>query len=143
MMLRPNRLAGFTLIELMIVLVIVAVLAGLAWPSFTNAINRSRRSDAMSGLAEIMQAQERWRANKPSYRASLTIPDPLPGARTVSAGRHYDLSMVADSVSAMGYKARADVRAGSPQSGDSDCQMLQVEMAGGNLIYTPAACWVR
>ena len=142
MMLRPHRLAGFTLIELMIVLVIVAVLAGLAWPAFTSAINRSRRSDAMSALAEIMQAQERWRANKPSYKTTLVDPV-LPGARTVSAGNHYALSLVDGSVSASGYKARADVRTGSPQSGDSDCQMLQVEMAGGNVIYTPAACWVR
>ena len=140
---RFRRPAGFTLIELMVVLVIVAVLAALAWPSFINAVNRSRRSDAMSALAEIMQAQERWRANKPSYRASLTIPDLLPGTRTVSAGGHYDLSMVAGSVSETGYQVRADVRAGSPQSSDSSCQTLQVQMAGGQVRYTPEACWVR
>lgn len=139
---RFRRSAGFTLVELMVVLVIVAVLAALAWPSFVNAVNRSRRSDAMSALAEIMQAQERWRANQPSYKASLTNPL-LPGARTVSAGGHYDLSMVAGSVSPAGYQARADVRAGSAQSGDSDCQFLQVEMNGGQVGYTPQACWVR
>ena len=137
---RFRRSAGFTLVELMVVLVIVAVLAALAWPSFINAVNRSRRSAAMSALAEIMQAQERWRANQPSYKTSLTG---LPGARTVSAGDHYDLSMVAGSVSATGYQARADVRAGSAQSGDSDCQFLQVEMNGGQVGYTPQACWVR
>lgn len=139
---RFRRSAGFTLVELMVVLVIVAVLAALAWPSFVNAVNRSRRSDAMSALAEIMQAQERWRANQPSYKASLTNPL-LPGARTRSAGGHYDLSMVAGSVSPAGYQARADVRAGSAQSGDSDCQFLQVEMNGGQVGYTPQACWVR
>lgn len=137
---RFRRSAGFTLVELMVVLVIVAVLAALAWPSFVNAVNRSRRSDAMSALAEIMQAQERWRANQPSYKASLTG---LPGARTVSAGGHYDLSMVAGSVDEVGYQARADVRTGSAQSGDSDCQALTVQMAGGQVTYTPQACWVR
>ena len=137
---RFRRSAGFTLVELMVVLVIVAVLAALAWPSFINAVNRSRRSAAMSALAEIMQAQERWRANQPSYKTSLTG---LPGARTVSAGDHYDLSMVAGSVSAVGYQARADVRAGSAQSGDSDCQALTVQMSGGQVTYTPEACWVR
>ncbi len=126
----------------MVVLVIVAVLAALAWPSFINAVNRSRRSDAMSALAEIMQAQERWRANQPSYKATLTNPV-LPGARTVSAGGHYDLSMVAGSVTATGYQVRADVRTGSAQSGDSGCQTLQVEMAGGQVNYTPTACWIR
>ena len=124
----------------MVVLVIVAVLAALAWPCFINAVNRSRRSDAMSALAEIMQAQERWRANQPSYKTSLTN---LPGARTVSARNLYDLSLVAGSVTETGYQARADVRTGSAQSGDSGCQTLQVEMAGGQVNYTPPACWIR
>ena len=124
----------------MVVLVIVAVLAALAWPSFVNAVNRSRRSAAMSALAEIMQAQERWRANQPSYKTSLTN---LPGARTVSARNLYDLSLVAGSVTETGYQARADVRTGSAQSGDSGCQTLQVEMAGGQVNYTPPACWIR
>lgn len=140
---RNRRPAGFTLIELMMVLVIVAVLAALAWPSFINAVNRSRRSDAMSALAEIMQAQERWRANNPSYRASLTVPNLLPGTRTISAGGHYDLSMVAGSVSGIRYQVSAAVRTGSSQSSDSGCQTLQVLMDGGQVSYTPTACWVR
>ena len=139
---RNRRPAGFTLIELMMVLVIVAVLAALAWPSFINAVNRSRRSDAMSALAEIMQAQERWRANNPSYKTALTNPL-LPGARTISAGLHYDLSMVAGSVSGIGYQVSAAARTGSPQSSDSGCQTLQVRMDGGQVTYTPTACWVR
>ena len=64
---------GMTLIELLIVLVIVGILAGVAWPSFREAVHKSRRADAMSALTEIMQAQERWRANNPAYSASLKI----------------------------------------------------------------------
>ena len=148
----PIRHTGFTLIELMIVLAIAAILASLAWPAFTSAINKSRRSDAMSALAQVTQSQERWRANHDKYQATLAN---LVGASaSTSRGGHYDLSMVADSVTGTGYKANATVKNTSPQTSDKNCQVLQVEMIGGNIIYrsgstsavsnsTPDPCWVR
>jgi type IV pilus assembly protein PilE len=143
---------GFTLIELMVVLVVIAVLAALAWPAFTNAMNKSRRSDAMSALANITQAQERWRANNPGFQNDLSLLVGATGA--VSSGGHYNLSMVANSVSNTGYKVNAAVRSGSPQISDTVCQVMQVEMAQGNINYrsgpdsavgngSPDPCWVR
>ena len=149
---RPVHHSGFTLIEVLIVLAIAAILASMAWPAFTTAINKSRRSDAMTALAQITQSQERWRANKPSYQATLAN---LVGASAgVSPGGHYDLSMVAGSVTSTGYKANAAVKLGSPQNADTNCKVLQVEMSNGNLSYrsgpddnvgngTPDPCWVR
>ena len=149
---RPSLARGFTLIELMVVLAIVAILAALAWPAFTNAMNKSRRSDAMAALANITQAQERWRANNPRFQDDLAQ---LTGATNgVSQARHYDLVMVANSVSDTGYKANATVRSGSPQTADTVCQVMQVQMALGNITYRsgpdsgvgngiPDPCWVR
>ena len=149
---RPLRYAGFTLIEVLIVLVIAAILASMAWPAFNTAINKSRRSDAMSALAQITQSQERWRANNPSYQA--TLPNLVGASANVSPGGHYDLSMVAGSVTNTGYKANAAVKTGSAQIADTNCQVLQVEMQNGNIIYrsgpntnvangAPDPCWVR
>ena len=144
--------SGFTLIELLVVLAIAAILASLAWPAFTTAVNKSRRSDAMSALAQLTQAQERWRANNASYQATLAN---LVGATAaVSPGGHYDISMVADSVTGTGYKANATVKNSSAQTSDTNCQVLQVEMQGGNIIYrsganasvangSPDPCWVK
>lgn len=142
---------GMTLVELMIALGILAVLASLAWPSFQQAIQRSRRADGIAALTEIMQSQERWRANNPTYQATLAS---LPGARTVSHDGHYDLSLVDGTVGASTYTARATVRSGSPQAGDSRCQVLQVAINGGNITYSslasgnaanaaPDPCWTR
>jgi type IV pilus assembly protein PilE len=142
---------GITLIELLVALAIVAILAALAFPSFQESIRKSRRADAMAGLAEIQQAQERYRANNPSYQAVLAN---LPGARSVSADQHYDLSIPAGSVSATGYSARATVRGGSPQATDLKCNVMQVRMLNGNITYTsttsggdangsPDPCWAR
>ncbi len=148
--LRATR-SGMTLVELMIVLVILAVIAAMAWPSFQQAVQRSRRADAMAALSEILQAQERWRANNPSYQATLAN---LPGARAISHDSHYDLSLVDGSVAATTYTARATARSSSPQAGDSRCQVLQVAVVGGNITYSsvasggaanaaPDPCWAR
>ncbi len=152
MIFRPSPPRGFTLIEVMVVLAIVAILAALAWPSFKSAMNKSRRSDAMAALANITQAQERWRANNPSFQDDLTL---LSGATNrVSPAGHYDLVMVANSVSSTGYKTNATVRSNSPQTSDTVCQVMQVQMSLGNITYrsgpdsgvgnaSPDPCWVR
>lgn len=51
--------AGFTLIEVMIVVVIVAILAAIALPSYQNYIQKSRRVDARETLMRIATLQER------------------------------------------------------------------------------------
>ncbi len=149
MIFRKSHSRGFTLIELLVVLAIVAILAALAWPAFTDAVNKSRRSDAMSALANITQAQERWRANNPDFQSNLSK---LVGATSdKSPGGHYALKM--SNVSPTGYTANATVRSTS-QASDTACQVMQVEMLQGNIIYrsgpdstvgnkAPDPCWVR
>ncbi len=142
---------GFTLVEIIIAIAIVAGLSALAWPALQDAVFRSRRADAMSALAAIQQAQERWRANHPTYQSSLAD---LPGAGSaISPDRHYDLSLVDGTVSATGYTAQATVSKESSQRADSRCQTLQVVVDGGSLVYSssssgganaaPDPCWVR
>jgi type IV pilus assembly protein PilE len=144
---------GFTLVELIIAIAIVATLAALAWPALQDAVHRSRRSDAMSSLAAIQQAQERWRANNPQYQMTLGS---LTGATaSVSPDGHYSLSLVDVDAAERGFRyiARATVRSSSPQRADSRCQTLQVEMDRGNVRYTssnsggtnaaPDPCWAR
>lgn len=142
---------GFTLVELMIAIAIIAILSALAWPTLQEAVHRSRRADAMAALAALQQSQERWRANFPSYRQSMT--DERAPWATVSPDRHYDLSIVDDSASPTGYIARATARSGSLQSSDSRCQQMQVTVNGGSITYSssgsgganaaPDPCWAR
>lgn len=51
---------GFSLIELMIVLAIVAILVAIAYPSYVSYIEKGRRSECRSGLLKTMQQQERY-----------------------------------------------------------------------------------
>ena len=49
---------GYTLIEVMIALAIIAILASVAMPSFFDSIRKSRRSEAVAALSAVQQAQE-------------------------------------------------------------------------------------
>lgn len=62
-----NRAKGFTLIEIMIAIVVVAILASLALPSYNNIISKGRRADAQAALMSFGQAMERHYTDTGSY----------------------------------------------------------------------------
>lgn len=61
---------GFTLIELMIVVAVVAVLAAIAIPAYSEQVRKGRRADAIQGTSQLRLELERWRADNPSYANS-------------------------------------------------------------------------
>jgi type IV pilus assembly protein PilE len=64
------RHRGFTLIELMIVVVIAAILVGIAVPSYTSQVRKSRRTDARNALMDIASREERFLSVSNSYSAT-------------------------------------------------------------------------
>jgi type IV pilus assembly protein PilE len=58
---------GITLVELLVVILIVGILAGIAVPVYTQYMVRARRSDAKTVLEQVRAAQEMWRAERGSY----------------------------------------------------------------------------
>jgi type IV pilus assembly protein PilE len=147
---------GFTLIEVIIVVAVLGILAAVAMPSFLDSIRKGRRSEAMGALAQVQQAQERWRANHSSYadndKLSTVHPDGLGVAATTSNG-YYAIAL--SDVDASGYTATATAKSGTSQYGDSHCRKLVLRQAGGNVIYSSAdaggtvdttgaaRCWAR
>ena len=143
-----RRPSGFTLIELMIVVVISGILAAIAYPVFTSQLQRSRRSDAMAMLTTVVQAQERYRANRSAFASSWTE---LFGANASSSTQYYEIAVNAledDPGLSSGYTVSATPKADTPQARDTDCGTLSIEIRGATLNYVAsgsqaARCWSR
>ena len=65
----PRAAQGFTLLELVFAVAVVAILVALAYPSFMQQIARSRRADARSVLLACAQTLERYNTLKGHYAA--------------------------------------------------------------------------
>ncbi|WP_455201818.1 type IV pilin protein [Kaarinaea lacus] len=65
-----NTSQGFTLVELLIVVVIISLLAMVAVPSYNVSVSKARRADAQAGLANLSGAMERWFTDKGTYQGA-------------------------------------------------------------------------
>ena len=64
---------GFTLIELMITVAVVAILAAVAIPSYSEHVRKSRRAQAKADLVELAQQLERFHTVQNTYNG-MTLP---------------------------------------------------------------------
>lgn len=75
--------SGFTLIELMIVISILALLVSIALPSYTGYVARARRADARTQLLQIAQFMQRFYAANDDYqkdRADNAVSTQIPAS---------------------------------------------------------------
>jgi prepilin-type N-terminal cleavage/methylation domain-containing protein len=63
---------GFTLIELLVVVLIIGILASIAIPQYFKVVEKSRVSEAMSLIAAVKSAQERFLAKGGAYTSDFT-----------------------------------------------------------------------
>ena len=62
-----QRPCGFTLIEVMVALVVVSILAGIAYPSYRESVRKGKRTEGRAALLQLMQQQERYYSQHNSY----------------------------------------------------------------------------
>lgn len=122
---------GFTLIEVMIVVVIVGILAAIAYPAYTQHVVKTHRRTATACLMEMAQQMERYYTAQMTYVGAAL---PNPACRTDLAAR-YDFSFQGN-VTASAYTLQAVAK--GAQTKDSGCTTLTLNQAG---VRMPANCW--
>jgi type IV pilus assembly protein PilE len=140
---------GFTLIELMLVVVLLGILAAVALPTYHSQVLKGRRADAITALSNIQQLQERMRSNRSSYVSTLG------DLGLAEASEHYQLSLsgVGNPPSfAAGFTATATPRSGGLQASDDKCASLFITVAGAMVTNgakdkngndSAQACWPK
>jgi len=127
-----KKAKGFTLIELMIVVAVVALLAAVAIPAYSKQIRKGRRADARQALGALVLKQEKWRTDHATYG---TLAD-LGG----SSATYYTVTLAAGSNTATGYTFNA---APIGDQAKDPCGTLGISMTSGNLSKSPTTegCW--
>ena len=123
-------ISGFTIIELMIVLMIVAILLSLAYPSYVGYVRKAKRGEAQQLLLNWAINQEIWRSNNTAYTATL-VPT------------HDNYTFAASNVGAATYILTATAASGNDQLKDvardgTSCTPLSLTQAGAK---TAVVCW--
>ncbi len=144
-----SPLAGFTLIELMVVLAIMGILAMVAYPGYQESMRKSRRADAITAALSIQVAQEKFRANCAFYAQNLgggNVCGANAGASTVQASSltgedFYTMSILAASATGNAYTIVATAK--GAQASDIDCLSMSIAFStlSPNGAKAPASCW--
>lgn len=135
---------GFSLMELMIVVAIVGILAGIAYPSYQNYVLRSGRADGQAKLMEVMQAQERFYSQNQTYAANLGTgagnlgysANPVP-----SDERRYNISAAACTGSTIARCVILTANRVGPQLQDNECGNLTLDSRGVKGAANVERCW--
>ena len=119
---------GFTLIELMIVLAILAIIMAVAVPAYQSQVRHSRRSEAMQLLSGCALQQERFRADNPQYG----------NIACASTTTNYTIAISNVTATTFTYTATAQGDQTHDQQEGTSCTPLTINQAR---TKTPAVCW--
>lgn len=151
-----KRRRGFTLLELMVVVLVVAILASVALSGYQKQVRKSRRAEAKQVLADFSLREEKWRSNNTTYAAC----DALLATTTCASYnstvlKYYNVAVtfitagtcpVASGTgptksAANNFVLTATPKTGSDQAKDTACASMVFTNDCGTVSKTPATCF--
>jgi type IV pilus assembly protein PilE len=151
---RRVRAAGFTLIELMVVVVILAIVIAIAVPSYLSEVQKSRRTEARTAVLDLASREEKYFSTANSYS---TDPTQLGYAAVgsgasfpQSTGSYYQINVQVPNPNWAGtgpsYLITASPPTTSQQYKDTACFDFMVDQTGNQTATAQSgaadnACW--
>jgi len=130
---------GFTLIELLIVLGILGIIAGIAYPSYQQFVIKTHRADAQSELVKAQIEQSSYRIINPAYLSNAS------SAGLPTSHQYYTFTV--DSSSANAYQLKAEAKTSTIQNNDeSSCKVLYIDQNNNKTSdgsTDNASCWMN
>lgn len=134
---------GFTLIELLIVIAIVGILAGVAYPSYMQHILKSKRTEAQTALLDIANRQEMYYLDHHTYATDLNSQLGLGADPYITENSYYSIQ-TSSAKATVGFTLTAT--AADTQAADTDCAKLSItqdleKTAQNSAGSTVTDCW--
>ena len=129
---------GVTLMELMIVVVIIGILASVAYPSYRQFVERAKRTEAKAILLRIAIDQERFYLQNQTFgdMADLDYDEP-----TITDSEAYSVTITSNDAS--DFSATATYLLGGEEVGKCDSFTIDGRGTKTSLPDPPADCWTR
>lgn len=121
---------GVTLIELLLVMILLGILSGLAYPSYAEHLRKSRRGEIQTRLQTAMSRLEAL-----IYRQNISAAQPSDLGLSEHPHYHYALLKADDGLT---YRLSATAKNSSPQQQDTGCQTLSIDQQHQK---RPVECW--
>ena len=135
---------GFTLIELMIVVAVLAVIVAIAYPGFLGQIQKARRSDAKQALLDVAAKLEQYYQDNKGYPTAANMSNLGYGGATFTSQEGYYTIGFNGVPTVTTFSIQAVPVAGTSQADDTDCATFRLNHLGVKSVtgsMTADRCW--
>jgi type IV pilus assembly protein PilE len=142
---RQGAAPGFTLIELMITVAIIAILAAVAMPSYQDYVRKGRRADAQAFLQEVVARQQHFLLDRRAYAsgaidaATSATPPGLGMTLPASISTYYTVALATDNTAAPPSFTVTATPTGTQAS--EKCGTLTIDQRGTKTASGTGTCW--
>ncbi|KEI34834.1 type IV pilin protein [Allofrancisella frigidaquae] len=129
---------GFSLVELMVVIAIIAILAAVGIPAYNNYVLKNHRSEATSELLSAANAADNFEIRNGTFPSGSEINSFW---HTNTQNGYYSLSYCSGEQECSNVSYVIIAKASGSQMGDTPCTTIELEVNGGIVNKTPIECW--
>ena len=135
-----RKMQGITLMELMIVVVIIGILAAVAYPNYRDFAARAKRNEAKAALLQIAVQQERFYLNNNTYTDDITQLG-FSSQPFVTDSGSYTINIAPGAADASNFAATATYN--NMDAELSKCETFQIDGRGTRTSLPYTDCWTR